>query len=301
MLRTEYDTARAKLRDEKSGALEASLEVNGRLRRLGEQQLAALQANGAVEDYDAKRTALETERDEIQTRRDDIDRALEGLEAKEAEGFDFVRPKGWFNRFLPPIPNGVKEVKDTGVIRLGRFSSALLAGCITLAALFLVTLPQLASWTLTTGPLYLATLGSEPSQTMSDKELGFFGAYGIGVSVALVLFATVTQTLTHRAVFNRQLRFFHGAAEWTFRQKLRACVAYGLSGTWVMFCPLLLVPVAIGLGAVRMAIYVRLLKRHGHSEQAVAAAVQATHAFARSMMVLGGFVCLFGALLLLSA
>lgn len=244
-----------------------------------------------IKEIDGELAALDVTRNELGEERD-------RLMLIKAEGFDYVRPDSFINRFLPTLPKGTKEV-DKGISTFSLPSSywrtaSLTAGIIVLAVLLLcIIMPSVAGF----GTISLLGV---PSIYVMDFVTRIVLA-SIFVSGAGVLFTV--QVMPHTALSHSAIetttRYVLGAERWTRSQRLQSCMTYALYSPANLLFPVLFTPVRFILMYFVMRTYLGSAITEGQSPAIAAAATVLSKSIRLLLIVLSIVYVISGVLLVI--
>ncbi|MBC7564813.1 hypothetical protein H7100_01090 [Candidatus Saccharibacteria bacterium] len=192
----------------------------------------------------------------------------------------FTRPSqrfaGLMSRGLGPLPESAKLIhpteKNLGKVRSFRW---LAFGLMLIAISSLVTLTILVPWMRTSPATLLVALFS----TWFGSTIGPF--VGLAASIGLMFFfpSGITSKfykgkfLNKAAMFEEQW-FRMGAENWTIRQRVYSCAAFGIVHIVNVFYPIASIFVVGMMGGVFMLVYLRFFKKTGSTKLATLASAK---------------------------
>jgi hypothetical protein len=242
-----------------------------------------------IKEIDGELATLDVTRSELGEERD-------RLMLVKAEGFDYVRPNSFINRFLPTLPKGTKEV-DKGIATLSLPSSywrtaSLTAGIIVLVILLLcIIMPSVAGFG-------AVSLLSAPSIFAMDLVTRIVLA-SIFVSGAGVLFTVqvMPHTVLSCSAIGSTTQYVLGAEQWSRSQRLQSCIAYALYSPANLLYPVLFIPVRFILMYFVMRTYLNSAITEGQSP-AIAAAATVLSKSIRLLLIALSIMYVIGGVLL---
>lgn len=192
----------------------------------------------------------------------------------------FRRPNGWFasaiSRWLGPVPSPSVVVQPTAdnLAKVKSYRLAALA-LVAVAITALLTLVMTMPW-----------MGLSPARLIMMGANSLLGGWGIVVSYAIitVLFMAFARGTRYqhryvgkfwdRAAMLEEQWFRMGAENWTTRQRLYSSVAFGFVHVGNIIYPLASLIVVGAVGAVFMAVYLRVFRQTHSTELATLASAK---------------------------
>ena len=252
----------------------------------------------AYNELDLKIKEIDEELATLDVTRTELGEERDRLMLVKAEGFDYVRPNSFVNRFLPTLPMGTKEV-DKGITTLSLPSSywrtaSLTAGIIVLVILMLcIIMPSVAGFG-------AVSLLSAPSIFAMDLVTRIVLA-SICVCGGGVLFTV--QVMPHAVLscsaIETTTQYVLGAERWTKSQRLQSCMAYALYSPANLLFPVLFIPVRFILMYFVMRTYLNSVIAEGQSPAIAAAATVLSKSIRLLLIVLSIMYVIGGVLLVI--
>lgn len=244
-----------------------------------------------IKIIDDELTLLNITKGELQVERD-------RLALIEAEGFDYVRPSRFVSRFLPALPKGTREAhKSIATLALPstywRTASLVVSVIVLLVLLQCIFVPSLVTFG-------LFSLIGPPSIYVMDSttRIVIFAAIVLGACGMLGAQLTPRTGLSQSAITTVS-QYVLGAEKWTWSQRLRSCLVYGLYDPTTILLPGVFVPARFILMLFVMHVYLRTVTTEGQSP-AIAAAATVMEKSRRVLIIILCVLCILSGLLLVA-
>lgn len=252
---------------------------------------------------DAQIVTIDNELAKLKVTKNELSEERDRLALIKAEGFTYVRPASFVNRFLPAVPKGTKEV-DRTVLQLSlpstywqpTYQEAVshlnrLIVTRTLLQLAFVALLVLLVAVLLPGALPILAVSATVRITLASILI-------LGTGVMLGVQAMRHSNLGYSAIATTS-RYTLGAEHWTHAQQLQSCWAYALYSPANLLLPVAFIPARLILMRFVMRTYLRMVITEGQSPAVAAAATVLSKTTTIPVIVLGILYVIGGVLLVI--
>ncbi|MGO3701724.1 MAG: hypothetical protein ACTJG2_00830 [Candidatus Saccharimonadales bacterium] len=226
----------------------------------------------------AERDQLEAEIRELTTERDTYHAQLTAGEDAARRQPRYQRPNGYivglFSKMLAPLPNGMIDTKidEKAEQTMKSLPAYWLTAILTLFGVIgsIIGLALVVPW-LFVSPLSLVMSGASLE---NDTQSTVMMVIMCVIVVAAVSILVRVRSFLYQAAHNEEKWFRSGAEQWTMRQRITSCFAFGTCHLINIIYPVATCLILSLVGAVFMATYLREYRRSHDTYRATMASTK---------------------------